>query len=221
MKIEISPELSDAVQFGVIEAEDVVVGETPDKFRQVLKDLAAEYAEEYRDIPPGQVETIREVRSLFHRTGLDPTRHRPSSEALFRRVVRGKELYFINTAVDLINYFSLKWMIPMGLFDSDTLRPPIEFRVGREGETYEGIGRGELNLYHFPVLSDQAGAFGSPISDSVRTRVQDDTRNLLWVLIAPPSTVLPMEEAAAAMVEWNGGHIKTVRLLAGDGTKRS
>ncbi len=211
--IEISSDIADAVQLGIIEAEDVVIGETPEKFRQVLNDLAAEYAEKYRDIPPGQVEPIRAVRKLFHRTGLDPTRHRPSSEALFRRVVRGKDLYFINTAVDLINYYSLKLMIPMGLFDSDTLRPPIEFRIGRDGESYEGIGRGELNLYHFPVLSDQAGAFGSPISDSVRTRVRDDTRRLLWILIAPPSRELPMDEAAAAMVEWNKGQIKTTRLI--------
>jgi len=213
----ISPDIADAVQLGIIEAEDVVIEETPEKFRQLLTDLAAEYAEKYRDVPPGRVEAIRAVRKLFHRTGLDPTRHRPSSEALFRRAVRGKDLYFINTAVDLINYYSLKLMIPMGLFDSDTLRPPIEFRVGREGESYEGIGRGELNLYHFPVLSDQEGAFGSPISDSVRTRVRDDTRRLLWILIAPPSEELPMEEAASAMVEWNKGQIKTTRPIRQDG----
>ena len=109
----------------------------------------------------------------------------------------------------------MKLMIPMGLFDSDTLRPPIEFRVGREGETYEGIGRGELNLYHFPVLSDQDGPFGSPISDSVRTRVRDETSRLLWILIAPPSTDLPMEEAASAMVEWNQGKITTMRVMTG------
>ncbi len=213
--IEISPEIGDSVKLGIIEAENVVIGETPEKFRQLLKELAVEYAEKYRDVAPGQVEAIRAVRKLFHRTGLDPTRHRPSSEALFRRAVRGKDLYFINTAVDLINYYSLKLMIPMGLFDSDTLRPPIEFRVGREGETYEGIGRGELNLYHFPVLSDQDGPFGSPISDSVRTRVRDETSRLLWILIAPPSTDLPMEEAASAMVEWNQGKITTMRVMTG------
>ncbi len=212
--ITIHPDLAGAVKLGILQADDVRVGETPGHLRQLLIDLAAECRNKYEGVPPAKVEAIRAVRQLFHHTGLDPTRYRPSSEALFRRAVRGKELYFINTAVDLINYYSLKLMVPMGLFDADRVSPPIEFRIGREGETYEGIGRGKLNLYHFPLLSDREGPFGSPISDSVRTRVHEGTGKLLWLVIVPPNGEVPLDDLAEAAVVWNGGKV-TTRLVIG------
>ncbi len=211
--IEIHPSLQGAVTLGVIQASDVSVKPTSDMHRSLLTELAAEYARRYKDVVPSEVEGIRAVRKLFHHTGLDPTRYRPSSEALFRRAVRGKDLYFINSAVDLINYWSLKLLIPMGLFDADKVDPPIEFRVGREGETYEGIGRSELNLYHFPLLVDRKGPFGSPVSDSMRTRVDAETRNLLWVVIAPVGSRIPLDDLAEAVVEWNGGHVAAPHML--------
>ena len=207
--ITIHPDLAGAVKLGILQAEDVQVGETPEHLRQLLIDLAADCRKKYEGVGPAKVKAIRAVRRLFHHTGLDPTRYRPSSEALFRRAVRGKDLFFINTAVDLINYYSLKLMMPMGLFDAECVSAPVEFRIGREGETYEGIGRGDLNLYHFPLLSDREGPFGSPISDSVRTRVHEDTRKLLWLVIAPPTAQIPLDEMADRAVEWNGGHVTT------------
>ena len=100
---------------------------------------------------------------------------------LLRRAVKGKGLYFINSVVDLVNYFSLKMLWPMGLYDADKLKPPITWRIGQEGETYEGIGRDRLNLANFPLLVDQEGPFGSPISDSMRTRVTGECTRILWI----------------------------------------
>src|SRR5574342_16151 len=112
----------------------------------MLSRLADECAAKYADTPLGEISTVRKIRSIFHRAGLDPTRYRPSSESLLRRAVKGKGLYFINSVVDRINYFSLKTLWPIGLYDADKLKPPIVWRVEREGESYEGIGRDRLNL---------------------------------------------------------------------------
>ena len=214
--IEIHPDLDGVVQLGVIEATDVSVKPTTAEHRSVLTQLAAEYARDYKDVAPSEVPGIRAVRKLFHHTGLDPTRYRPSSEALFRRAVRGKDLYFINSAVDLVNYWSLKLLIPMGLFDADKVDPPIEFRIGRQGETYEGIGRSELNLYHFPLLVDRQGPFGSPVSDSMRTRVDEETRHLLWVVIAPAGVSFPFDDLVSSVVRWNGGRVEAQKILPPD-----
>ena len=172
-----------------------------------IERLAAGVAERYQSGSIGEIPTVRAVRTIFHKTGVDPTRYRPSSEALLRRVVKGKGLYFINSAVDVVNYFSLKTLLPMGVFDADCVKPPIEFRAGRAGETYQGVGRDVLNLEGFPLLADAEGPFGSAVSDSVRTRVTEGTSRLLWVTFVPPGESADFEEFAAVMVRYNGGAV--------------
>ena len=191
----------------LLEFQGVQVRETPKELKALLEGLAARMASEYKDAPLGELPTVRAVRSIFHATGVDPTRYRPSSEALLRRAVKGKGLYFINSAVDVVNYFSLKTLLPMGLFDADRIKQPIEFRAGREGETYQGVGRDVLNLAGFPLLADAEGPFGSAVSDSVRTRVTDATTRLLWVTFVAPGAAPDFDEFGAAMIRFNGGVI--------------
>src|SRR5262249_44792502 len=157
----------------------------------LLNDLADECASKYKDQPLGEIPTVRTIRGVFHRAGLDPTRYRPSSESLLRRAAKRKGLYFINSVVDLVNYFSLKLLWPMGLYDAGKLVPPIMWRVGQEGESYEGIGRDRLNLSHFPLFVDQEGPFGSPVSDSMRSRVTAQCTRILWVTLAPAGASIP------------------------------
>jgi DNA/RNA-binding domain of Phe-tRNA-synthetase-like protein len=140
----IAPEFKGAARLGIIEMRDVRVSDTPEELKSELNRLAAEAAQEYKDTALGNIPTVQKIRTIFHRSGLDPTRYRPSSESLLRRAVKGKGLYFINSVVDLINYFSLKSLCPMGLYDAEKLVPPIEWRIGKPGETYEGIGRNHI-----------------------------------------------------------------------------
>jgi DNA/RNA-binding domain of Phe-tRNA-synthetase-like protein len=205
--IGIAKEFQGAARIGILQMDGLRVQESPQELRSMLNGLAAEYAEKYKDQPLGEISTVRQVRAIFHKAGLDPTRYRPSSESLLRRAVKGKGLYFINSVVDLVNYFSLKMVWPIGLYDADKLRPPIELRVGREGESYEGIGRDRLNLAHFPLLVDQEGPFGSPISDSMRTRVTETCMRILWVTFTPPGTNIPNHEFAEATMRFNGGTV--------------
>src|ERR1043166_235773 len=163
--LRVAPEFTGIARLGIVEMTGLHVTESSDELKRMLNDLAAEFTRRYKDAPLGEIDTVRRIRAIFHRSGLDPTRYRPSSESLLRRAVKGKGLYFINSVVDLINYFSLKMLCPMGLYDADKLKPPITWRIGQEGETYTGIGRDQLHLAHFPLLVDEEGPFGSPISD--------------------------------------------------------
>ena len=152
--IAIDPVFKDIARIGILEIHGVRVHESPDELQAMLNTLADDCAQKYKEQPLGDIPAVRKIRAIFHRAGLDPTRYRPSSESLLRRAVKGKGLYFINSVVDLINYFSLKTLCPMGLYDADRLKPPIVWRIGQEGEMYEGIGRDQLNLAHFPLLVD-------------------------------------------------------------------
>jgi DNA/RNA-binding domain of Phe-tRNA-synthetase-like protein len=211
--IHIAKEFEGAASVGILEIAEVQVRESPSELKAMLNSLAAECAAKYKDHPLGEISTVKRIRAIFHRAGLDPTRYRPSSESLLRRAVKAKGLYFINSVVDLVNYFSLKMLWPMGLYDADKLRPPITWRIGQEGETYTGIGRDELNLAHFPLLVDQEGPFGSPISDSVRTRVTENCKRILWITFAPPGTNVPQAEFSETMIRFNSGEVRSSRQL--------
>src|SRR5438094_3801513 len=208
-KVHIAPEFADAASIGILEIDGVRVQESSEELKAMLNGLADDVARKYKDQPLGEISTVKRIRAIFHRAGLDPTRYRPSSESLLRRAVKGKGLYFINSVVDLINYFSLKMLWPMGLYDADKLKPPVTWRIGRLVETYTGIGRDELNLAHFPLLVDQEGPFGSPISDSMRTRVTNESTRILWITFAPPHTAIPQPEFAEAMMRFNGGTLRS------------
>jgi DNA/RNA-binding domain of Phe-tRNA-synthetase-like protein len=211
--IEIAKEFDGAARIGILQIDGVRVEDSPEDLKSMLDGLAGEYAQKYKDQPLGEIPTVKNIRGIFHRSGLDPTRYRPSSESLLRRAVKGKGLYFINSVVDLVNYFSLKLLWPIGLYDADKLQPPVSWRVGQEGESYEGIGRDKLNLANFPLLVDQQGPFGSPISDSMRTRVTSQCKRILWVTFAPVGARVPNAEFAETMIRFNGGVTKVAKEL--------
>ena len=131
------------------------------------------------------LDSVRGVRAMFRAWGVDPSRYRPSSEALLRRVVQGKGLYRISNVVDVCNLCSIETGWPFGLYDRAHLYPPIVMRLGQNGESYEGIGKQSWHLAGRPILLDSHGPFGCPISDSTRTMITEATRSLLSVIFAP------------------------------------
>ena len=126
------------------------------------------------------MESIQATRRIYKLCGKDPSRYRPSGEALVRRVLQGKKLYQIDTLVDLINLASMKFGYSIGAFDADKFRgETLTLGIGREGEPYEGIGRGMLNIAGLPVYRDSTGGVGTPTSDNERTKVTLATTHLL------------------------------------------
>jgi DNA/RNA-binding domain of Phe-tRNA-synthetase-like protein len=149
-------------------------------------DQAAEEAyRRYSGADVATLDSIRDVRAMYSATGTDPTKRRPSSEALLRRALQGEPLPRINTLVDCVNLFSLAQLVPVGLYDLDRVRGTIVCRLGLPGEPYEAIGREAFSVHGRMVLADDEGPFGSPTSDSRRTMVTTDTLNALAVVYWP------------------------------------
>jgi len=135
-----------------------------------------------------QLDSVRAVRAMFRTWGMDPSKYRPSSEALLRRVAQGRGLYRISNVVDIINLCSIETGWPYGLYDLAHVQPPVSFRLGQAGEAYEGIGKQTWHLHGRPVMVDAQGPFGSPISDSTRTMITESARSVLTVVFAPAAT---------------------------------
>ena len=143
-----------------------------DRFRQTLT------TESLKDMP-----SIAATRRVYKACGKDPSRYRPASEQLIRRMLQGKELYQIDTLVDLVNLASIAFGYSIGGFDADKfVGNTLTLGIGREGEPYEGIGRGPLNIAGLPVYRDAQGGVGTPTSDNERTKMTLETTHLVVLI---------------------------------------
>ena len=123
------------------------------------------------------------TRNIYRICCKDPSRYRPASEALIRRILQGKALYQINTLVDLINLASMKYGYSIGGFDADKIiGDTLKLGIGKEGEPYKGIGRGTINIQGLPVYRDDFGGVGTPTSDNERTKITINTTHLLVLI---------------------------------------
>jgi DNA/RNA-binding domain of Phe-tRNA-synthetase-like protein len=147
-----------------------------------LDPLLAEAERRVRAHPPQ--ETVS-VRRMYKRLGLDPTKTRPSNEALLRRVRKGQPLPRVNALVDVINWCSVEFQLPYGLYDRAHITGPIALRIGGDGEEYDGIRKDTVHVAGRMTLADETGPFGNPTSDSARTMVTTCTTNALVVVFAP------------------------------------
>jgi DNA/RNA-binding domain of Phe-tRNA-synthetase-like protein len=133
----------------------------------------------------GKVADSAPARALYRRFGLDPTRHRPSSEALLRRVRRGEGLPRVNSLVDVANVVSLRLQVPIGLYDLDKAEGTLTLRLGRPGESYAGIRKESVKVGGRLCVADELGACGNPSSDSARTMITTDTDQAAWIFFLP------------------------------------
>jgi len=185
VRLTVTPEVSAVVSLGLVQAEPVQAGPASSGLLQEMEEIRAELQEAHAGMPPSSIPGLAPARQLYRAFGMDPTRTRPSSEALLRRVVRGKPLPRIGGPVDLCNLLSLRFLLPLGLYDPAAIQGEVTLRHGSEGESYPGIGKDEVHVAGRPVLADAAGPFGNPTSDSLRTSVRPDTTSLWLVIFAP------------------------------------
>jgi DNA/RNA-binding domain of Phe-tRNA-synthetase-like protein len=178
MTFSLSPDLVTIVRPGVLWLDNATVVNRDPRMDAPL--AAAEAT--VRAHPP---EEVTAVRAMYKRVGLDPTKTRPSSEALLRRVRKGDALPRINSMVDVCNWCSFEFQLPYGLYDAARIEGDVQLRLGREGESYSGIRKDDVHVWGRLALADAQGPFGNPTSDSSRTMVTRATTRALLVVFAP------------------------------------
>lgn len=157
--------------------------DTPEALWAEMEALAADVHGRYAMEMVNKRPAIAATRTAYKACGKEPNRYRPSSEALMRRMVKGLELYRTAAVIDLINLLSVACGHSIGGFDADRIDgDTVTLGIGREGEPYEAIGRGPLNIAGMPVWRDNTGGIGTPTSDNERTKLSPSTRRLLMIV---------------------------------------
>lgn len=203
-------ELSGIVRPGLLWVDGVTVVEREPR----LDALLADAEQKVRAHPPAESAS---VRTMYKRVGLDPTKTRPSNEALLRRVRKGQPLPRVNSLVDIINWCSVEFQLPYGLYDRRHIAGGITMRLGRNGEEYAGIRKDSVHVGGRIALVDDQGPFGNPTSDSARTMVTTATADALVVVYAPTDVEVArlarvLDSTAARIADLAGGR-ETHRLL--------
>jgi DNA/RNA-binding domain of Phe-tRNA-synthetase-like protein len=178
----LAPELASIVRPGVI----WWTGATVVQHDVRLDPLLAAAEARVRIAPPAESAA---VRTMYKKVGIDPTKTRPSNEALLRRVRKGDSIPRINSAVDIVNWCSLEFQLPYGLYDLSKVSGAVTMQLGAEGASYPGIRKDDVNVAGRITVADSIGAFGNPTSDSARTMVTPATNELLIVVYAPAEIV--------------------------------
>jgi DNA/RNA-binding domain of Phe-tRNA-synthetase-like protein len=185
MKVIVSQEIKTVCPEFVGACVEAEVVNTPysEELWKEIEALGSKFREELTTESLKEMTSIAATRRVYKLCGKDPSRYRPASEALIRRVLQGKELYQRDTLVDLINLASIAFGYSIGGFDADKfVGDTLTLGIGREGEPYEGIGRGMINIHGLPVYRDAQGGVGTPTSDNERTKMMLATTHLLVLI---------------------------------------
>jgi DNA/RNA-binding domain of Phe-tRNA-synthetase-like protein len=150
------------------------------------EDFELEVARATQAARSGEVGDVGAARALYRRFGIDPTRVRPSSEALLRRIKKGEPFPRINSLVDVANAMSVQLQVPVGLYDLEKVSGgELVVRLGKEGESYTGIGKERVNVAGRICVADATGPCGNPTSDSARTMITTETERAAWIYFLP------------------------------------
>lgn len=170
----------DSFKLGIIQA-NIVCKDSAGELMEFMNESVSRVKEMY-DLENIKLNTnIAATREAYRKIGNDPNRYRPAADSLIRRIIKGLGLYSVNNTVDVLNLVSIHSGYSISGFDTSKIQGEIYFGIGKQGEPYRGIGRGELNIHNLPVLRDRIGAFGTPTSDSERTMITPETREIVFV----------------------------------------
>ncbi|WP_232698905.1 B3/B4 domain-containing protein [Brevibacillus daliensis] len=211
-------EKASELSLGVIQFANLSISDSPKMIKGRIQLFIETLRLEHSTDKLTKIAGIEQWRKAFKKLGTDPSRYRPSSEALLRRLLQGNSFHFVNSAVDINNFLSITHAFPYGLYDLSQINGPVNCRIGTEADSYDGLNGREVHMANKLVLSDQQGAFGSPIVDSTRTCVTESSKDLLQIIFFPPGISLNERDkivgsTARMMSEINGGEVTGTALV--------
>ena len=218
LEISLAPQLCSTLpdlKIGIIDYENIIVEESPQMLKGRLQLFQESLFFDLEDTNITDYEEIKEWRMIFKRLGKDPNRYRHSAEALYRRVKKQQFLPSMNSAADLNNFFSLKYKIPIGIYDKEKIKGDIVIRIGQKTEMYAGLNGRENQLENLLLSVDEVGPFGSPFVDSIRTAVTNNTRSALQIVYLPSALSISsakelLTSLSMMFTQINGGEAKII-----------
>ncbi|MEY8750238.1 B3/B4 domain-containing protein [Alkalicoccobacillus gibsonii] len=206
--------------FGIISYKSIAISTSPQMIQGRIRYFQEVLSVSLEEGDLTDIEGIAAWREVFKAFGIPASRYRPSHEALYRRVKKGEFLVAPHSAIDLNNFFSLEYQIPVGIYDASKLSGPISFRLGKVGETYEGLNGRVFQAEGKLISADQQGPFGSPIVDSVHSSVQTTTTEAIQIFYLNPALSADeagqlLSRAAQMFTQVHGGEAEWI-IVQGD-----
>ena len=183
MNIDISHQLKEKigiVKLGILSFSSTVSSNNSELWELITAEME-KVKSNFKIEDVNKQENIASARNAYKKSGKDPNRYRPAADSLLRRIIKGLGLYKVNNVVDVLNYISITSGFSIGGYDLDKIEGNIIFDIGTSSDIYEGIGRGVLNVEGLPILRDTKGPFGCPTSDSLRTMINENTNNIVFI----------------------------------------
>jgi DNA/RNA-binding domain of Phe-tRNA-synthetase-like protein len=174
----------------IIQFKSVKIQKKNPELEKFKKQIEREIKAEWRLNDLREHPIFRAYRDFFWKLNIDPTKIRPSAEALIRRILRGKSIPQINTWVDSYNLASMKTAIPIASFDADLLEGNLLMRKADEGEEFLGIGmKKPLTLKGGEVVVEDNNRLIAiyPYRDADYSKVTLTTQNVLMLMCGAPT----------------------------------
>ena len=192
-------------KIGIIHYTKITVSDSPQMIKGRMQLYQDNLFFEMQDTPVTERPGIQEWRTLWKTLGADPNRYRHSAESLMRRIAKQNYLTPLHSAVDLNNFFSLQYEIPVGIYDAEKLQGDITIALGDDETGYEGLNGRYNALKNIVYSRDELGAFGSPFVDSIRTATTEETTQALHIFYLRPS----IDEAQVRQLLTSSGNMFT------------
>jgi len=211
-------QIEPTLKIGIIHYTKIVVTSSPQMLKGRLQLFQEQLFFELEEKAVTEFTGIKEWRALWKKFGADPNRYRPSVEALYRRIAKQNYITPMHSAVDLNNFFSLRYEIPMGIYDWKKIQGNVTLALGDEEKNYKGLNGRDNSLNHILTLSDETAPFGSPFVDSVRTAVTEETTDALQIVFLLPSMTIEesqkiLESMGAMFTQIHGGDATSTLLI--------
>ncbi|ADC50253.1 hypothetical protein BpOF4_11000 [Alkalihalophilus pseudofirmus OF4] len=199
-------------KLGYISYHSIVISDSPQMLKGRLQFFQETLQMDLEEKPLTAFSGVSEWRDVFKICKIDPSKYRPSHEALMRRIKKGNFLPTVQSAVDLNTFFSLQYMIPFGIYDASALKGDLSVRLGEAGEGYDGVNGRFNDMSGKIITADEHGPFGSPIVDSRRTSVSTSTTDAIQLIYLKPSMEVEEAEklvsaAASMFTQIHGGEL--------------
>jgi DNA/RNA-binding domain of Phe-tRNA-synthetase-like protein len=172
---------------GIITYRDITVSSSPQMIKGRLQLYQESIALDLDITPLADYKGISEWRKVFKQVGMDPSKYRPSHEAMLRRIAKREFLPTIHSAADINNFFSIQYGVPIGIYDSKHITGDVKITLGQSGDSYDALNNRTIDASNKMVSADDIGPFGSPFVDSKRTAVTDETTSALQIVYLKPS----------------------------------
>jgi DNA/RNA-binding domain of Phe-tRNA-synthetase-like protein len=137
------PEIIDrfpTVVGGVLHAEGVSAGPAPAALTDAFGEEQRAVRERIGSTPLSELPTLAAWRSVFRAFGVDPTKYRSAAEALLRRLTKQGDLPAIDRLVDAANLVSIRYALPVAVFDLRSISGGIRVREAHGGEAWSDLG---------------------------------------------------------------------------------